>query len=494
VSRYEPEPLQFVTRRSWYPWLVVGVTCIGGFIGQLDASIVQLALPRLEREFGANLDAVSWVAIAYLLAFASSLPIFARLSETKGRKLFYLAGYALFTLASALCGLVSDLHLLIACRALQGVGGALCGANSITILVKAAGPSRLGRAMGLFAAAQAVGISAGPVIGGLILAKWGWRWIFLASVPFGLAGLIVGWLTVPQTPQPTASKRFDWQGALLLTPALTSVLLMLNEGQAWGFKSTAMLCALLVAVIFLPLFVWREWQQPDPLIDLHLFRSPAFSGGLAAVSLSYALLYSMFFLMSFLFIHGLNESPTLAGLHLALIPIALGLVAPITGSIYARVGARRMTTSAMLLCICALGVLSRSLAGLTVYHYGVMCALALFGVGLGMFIAPNNSATIAAAPGTRTGEAGGMLNLMRALGCAIGIATASVTFSWRLQVFTGNGHKTVDVPTRILLAATADVLWVLGGFAVAAACCALLRDAVAQRSKQVIGSGERQGT
>ena len=494
MSRYEPAPLQFVTRRSWYPWLVVGVTCIGGFIGQLDASIVQLALPTLEREFRANLDAVSWVAIAYLLAFASTIPIFARLSETKGRKLFYLAGYALFTLASALCGLVSDLHLLIACRALQGVGGALCGANSITILVKAAGPSRLGRAMGLFAAAQAVGISAGPVIGGLILAKWGWRWIFLASVPFGLAGLIVGWLTVPQTPQPTASKRFDWQGALLLTPALTSVLLMLNEGQAWGFKSTAMLCALLVAVIFLPLFVWREWQQPDPLIDLHLFRSPAFSGGLAAVSLSYALLYSMFFLMSFLFIHGLNESPTLAGLHLALIPIALGLVAPITGSIYARVGARRMTTSAMLLCICALGVLSRSLAGLTVYHYGVMCALALFGVGLGMFIAPNNSATIAAAPGTRTGEAGGMLNLMRALGCAIGIATASVTFSWRLQVFTGNGHKTVDVPTRILLAATADVLWVLGGFAVAAACCALLRDAVAQRSKQVIGSGERQGT
>jgi EmrB/QacA subfamily drug resistance transporter len=485
VSSYEPAPLQLVARRSWYPWLVVGVTCIGGFIGQLDASIVQLALPTLEREFGASLDAVSWVAIAYLLALASSLPIFARLSEIKGRKLLYLAGYALFTLASALCGLVSDLRLLIACRAIQGIGGALLGANSITILVKAAGPGRLGRAMGLFAAAQAVGISAGPVIGGLILAELGWRWIFLVSVPFGLAGVIVGWLALPQTPQPTASKRFDWQGALLLTPALTSVILMLNEGQAWGFKSAAMLWVLLVAIIFLPLFVWREWQQPDPLIDLHLFRSPAFSGGLAAVSLSYALLYSMFFLMSFLFIHGLNESPTLAGLHLALIPIALGLVAPISGSIYARVGARTMTTSAMLLCICALGVLSRSLAG---HPYGVMGALALFGVGLGMFIAPNNSATIAAAPGTRTGEAGGMLNLMRALGCAVGIATTSVTFSWRLYVFTGNGHKTTDVPTGILLAATADVLWVLGGFAVAAAGCALLRDAVAQRSRQVLGT------
>ena len=486
MSSYEPAPLPFVTRRSWYPWLVVGVTCIGGFIGQLDASIVQLALPRLEREFGANLDAVSWVAIAYLLAFASALPIFARLSETKGRKLLYLAGYALFTLASALCGMVSDLRLLIAFRAIQGVGGALLGANSITILVKAAGPSRLGRAMGLYAAAQAVGISIGPVIGGLILATLGWRWIFLVSVPCGLAGVIVGWLALPQTPPPSTSKRFDWQGAILLTPALTSLVLMLNEGQAWGFMSAAMLCALLVAAIFLPLFVWREWQQPDPLIDLRLFRSPAFSGGLAAVSLSYALLYSMFFLMSFLFIHGLNESPTAAGLHLALIPIALGLVAPISGSIYPRVGARTMTTSAMLLCVCALVLLSHSLAGPTVYHYGVMGALALFGVGLGLFIAPNNSATIAAAPGTRSGEAGGMLNLMRALGCAIGIATASVTFSWRLFVYTGNGHRTINVPTHILLAATVDVLWILGGFAVAAASCALLRDAVAQRARQVV--------
>ena len=254
MSSYEPAPLQSVTHRSWYPWLVVGVTCIGGFIGQLDASIVQLALPRLEREFGANLDAVGWVAIAYLLAFASALPIFARLSETKGRKLLYLTGYAVFTLASALCGMASDLRLLIAFRALQGVGGALLGANSITILVKAAGPSRLGRAMGLFAAAQAVGISIGPVIGGLILATLGWRWIFLVSVPCGLAGVIVGWLALPQTPPSTASKRFDWQGAILLTPALTSLILMLNEGQAWGFKSAAMLCALLVAAYVPPPF------------------------------------------------------------------------------------------------------------------------------------------------------------------------------------------------------------------------------------------------
>jgi len=482
VSSYEPAPLQLVTRQSWYPWLVVGLTCIGGFMGQLDASIVQLALPTFERQFDANLDAVSWVAIAYLLAFAATLPIFARLSETKGRKLFYLAGYAIFTLASGWCGMVDDLRLLIVFRAIQGIGGAMLGANSITIMVRAAGPLRRGRAMGLIAAAQAVGVSAGPVIGGLLLENFGWRWIFFVSVPFGLAGVILGWLALPQTPKPASTKRFDWWGAFLLTPGLTSVVLMLNEVQAWGLRSAAMLSAALVAAVFIPLFLWREWRQAEPLVDLHLFLSSAFSGGLAAVNLSYALLYSMFFLMSFLFIHGLNESPIVAGIHLAVIPIALGLVAPISGGIYRRVGARTMTTSAMGLCLGALVLLSRSLADRTASDFGVMGALMLFGAGLGMFIAPNNSATMAAAPEKLTGEAGGMLNLMRVLGCTIGIAAASAVFSWRLYVLTGHGNRTTDAPAQAILVAAVEVLWVLGGFAVAAGSCALLRDSVTRRA------------
>ncbi len=481
MSRYEPAPLQVAVRQSWYPWLVVGVTCIGGFMGQLDASIVQLALPTFERKFDANLDTVSWVAIAYLLAYASLLPVFARLSETSGRKLFYLAGYGIFALASGLCGVASGLGLLIGFRLIQGIGGAMLGANSISILVKAAGPERRGRAIGLFAAAQAVGISAGPVIGGLLLQELGWRWIFFVSIPFGAAAFVLGWLTLPQTAQPTSTKRFDWWGALLLTPGLTSVVLILNEAQAWGLKSAAMLSAVLVAAVFIPLFIWREWRQPEPLVDLQLFRSSAFSGGLVAVSMSYALLYAMFFLMSFLFIHGLDDSPIVAGIRLAVVPIALGLVAPISGGIYVRVGARTMTTSAMGLCLAALVLLSRSLAGQTVSHFGVVIALILFGVGLGMFIAPNNSATMAAAPEDRSGEAGGMLNLMRVLGCTIGIAAASAAFSLRLYVLTGIGNKTTSASTQAIVAASVEVLWLLGGFAVTAGGCALLRDAVTRR-------------
>ena len=153
-SGWEPAPAEFIARQSYYPWVVVGTTCIATFNGQLDASIVQLALPALEHQFQARLSAVSWVAIGHQLAFAAFLPVFARLAEVAGRKLMFLIGFALFTVALILCGLASDLIQLIAFRVLLGTAGAMLGANSVVILVKAAGPARRGRAMGIFAAAQ----------------------------------------------------------------------------------------------------------------------------------------------------------------------------------------------------------------------------------------------------------------------------------------------------------------------------------------------------
>ena len=220
LGGWEPVPAEFIVRRSYYPWLVVGTTCIAAFIGQLDASIVQLTLPTLEHDFVARLSVVSWVAIAYQLGFASSLPVFARLAEIAGRKVMYLTGFVLFTLASALCGLASDLPQLVAFRVLQGIGGAMLGANSIVILVKAAGHGRQGRAMGIFAAAQAVGVSMGPLAGGVLLAALGWRWVFWVNLPFGLAAAVIGWLVIPRTTDLGSDRRFDWLGRNSADPGI----------------------------------------------------------------------------------------------------------------------------------------------------------------------------------------------------------------------------------------------------------------------------------
>ncbi len=476
LSGYEPAPINLAVRLSYYPWLVVGATCIGAFIGQLDASIVQLALPALEREFDGHLSSVSWVAIAYLLAFASLLPIFARLSEMFGQKLLYLAGYVIFTLASALCGLAPNLRLLILFRLVQGAGGALLGANSITILIKTVGPQRRGRALGIFAAAQAVGISAGPVVGGVLLSTLGWRWVFWVAVPFGLAGVIVGWLLIPRSTDLTREKRFDWWGAALLIPAITSMVLVLSEFHAWGPRSIALLSAAIAAIFLLPLFVWRELRAQVPLIDLHLFRSRWFTGGVIAVNLCYALLYSMFFLMSFAFIRSFHQTPIEAGVRLAIIPVTLGLTAPLSGALYERVGMKIVTTAGMALCTTGVILLWLSLGGGVEHNLAIMGALALLGVGVGLFITPNNSAVVAAAPSDRRAQAGGLLSLIRVLGCTLGIATASTTLSWRLHSLAGSSGRTIGVPSRAVLAAVHDVLWILAALAIIAAGAALLRD------------------
>jgi len=472
---YEPAPAEFIARQPYYPWVVVGTTCIATFNGQLDASIVQLMLPTLEHEFLARLSEVSWVAIAHQLAFTSILPVFARLATIAGRKLMFLTGFSLFTLASALCGMASDLVQLIAFRALLGAAGAMLGANSIAILVKAAGPGRQGRAMGIFAAAQAVGVSMGPVVGGVLLAALGWRWVFWITVPFALAGAGIGWMVIPQTTDLDPDRRFDRRGAMLLMPALTALLLTITESHAWGPTSPAIIASTLVAAVLLSMFIRQERRTPEPLVDLDLFRIIPFSGGILAIVLSYAMLYGMFFLMSFALVRGYHASPLAAGLRLAIIPAALGIVAPLSGALHERLGAQIVLLSGMGICVAALILLSVMLTGTPDSLPPVMVALAMFGAGLGVFIAPNNSLTMNAAPPDRRGEAGGLLNLMRVFGTSIGVAGASAVLSWRIGVLSGIGNRTLTASGEAVLGAVNDGLLLLVGFAIVAGVTSVFR-------------------
>ena len=206
----EPPPAGDRTGCAYW-WLVVATVCIGSFMGQVDSSIAQMLLPTLEHEFGARLSTVSWVAVAYLLAMAAFLPIFGRLADVVGRKLLYTAGFLLFVLGSGLCGFAPNLPVLIAFRVLQAIGAALLSSNSVAIIVMTAGPERRGRALGIQSAAQAVGLGAGPALGGLVMDTLGWQWVFWINVPVGLAGAIVGWFVIPQTKDLPSDSRFDWR-------------------------------------------------------------------------------------------------------------------------------------------------------------------------------------------------------------------------------------------------------------------------------------------
>jgi EmrB/QacA subfamily drug resistance transporter len=471
----EPAPVGFLTRLGAYPWLVVCTTCLGAFAGQVDASIVQLGLPALEQAFDATLDQVSWVAVAYSLSFAAVLPVYARLAEIAGRKLMYLLGFALFGLFSALCGFAPSLPWLITFRVLQGISGALLGANSVVILVAAAGPARRGRAMGLFAGAQAIGVSVGPALGGVLLGSLSWHWIFWVTVPVAALGAVLGWLLVPVCTQISKETAFDWLGALLLIPALTGLMMVLTKLSAWGPLSPGLLACAASALVFLASFVWWERRTSAPLVDLSLFQSRAFSGGSVAVLLSYAMLYGMFFAMSFALVRGYHDAPLTAGLRLTIVPVALGLVAPFSGSLSQR-WPRLVMLGGMGLCFAAAVGLSQVLTGDRGSEPAMMTALAVYGAGLGLFIAPNNSATLSAAPAEHAGQAGGQLNLMRAFGTATGVAAASTLLAWRLELATGVHGRTLAVSEQALLGAVHDVMLLLAALAVAAALASSLED------------------
>lgn len=475
----EPPPAAAVAELSSYRWLVVGVVSIGAFMGQVDASIAQLLLPSLERAFGASLSSVSWVAVAYLLTMAALMPIFGRLSDLLGHKLLYTAGFVVFVAGSGLCGFAPNLTILVAARVLQAIGGALLSANSVAIVVAAAGPKERGRGVGIQAAAQAVGLCAGPVIGGILLSTLGWQWVFWINVPFGVVGAIAGWLILPQTAHLSADKRFDLKGALLLGPMLTAFMMVLNEGHAWGVASPAFIAAAIAGVILLVLFVRAETRVEAPLLDPRLFASRAFALANAGSLMSYALLFGVMLLMPFVFERAYLDDPLAAGLRLSIIPIAISLLAPVSGILYDRLGPRVPTLSGMAVCAAGLALLYTALGDRPHDLLYVMIALGIFGVGQGLFTAANNTAIMASAPEDLSGEAGGLLNVTRAFGISLGIASASTALAWRLSAMGGDpGGSTVHVAPATMLAASREVVLFLLLFPVAAAIASALPDGV----------------
>ena len=197
-------------------WYVVGTVCIGAFMGQLDASIVTLALPRLSRELHASVGAVEWVALTYLLVLVAAVATVGRLADAVGRKLLYVYGFVVFTAGSVLCGLAPTLAVLIAARALQAVGAAMLQANSVALITEAMPPALLGRGIGVQGTAQALGLALGPAIGGALLALGGWRLIFLVNLPAGAIGLALGWFLLPRSRSRRALGQSDRLGAVLL--------------------------------------------------------------------------------------------------------------------------------------------------------------------------------------------------------------------------------------------------------------------------------------
>ena len=263
--------------------------------------------------------------------------------------------------------------------------------------------------------------------------------------------------------------RFDMRGALLLGPMLTAFMILLNEGYTWGATSPAFIATALAGLGLLFFFVKTEARAKAPLLDPRLFRQKTFVTSNAGSLMSYALLFGVMLLMPFVFERGYHDSPLAAGLRLSIIPIAISLVAPVSGILYDRHGPRLPTLCGMLTCLLALVLLYFAIKGTRADLLSVMLAMGVFGVGQGLFTAANNSAIMAAAPQDLTGEAGGLLNVTRAFGMSLGIASASSVLSWILTSRYDPSSSTLRVATADLLDASRSVVLFLMLFAILAA-------------------------
>ena len=277
----EPRRPGVIRERSNAHWYAVAAVCVGAFMGQLDASIVTVALPTLQHTFGVSVGAVTWVGLSYLLVLVATVVAVGRFADMWGRKLLYVYGFVIFTLASVLCGLAPNLGALCGFRALQAIGAAMLQANSLAIIVLVVPGRALGRAIGLQGTAQALGLALGPTIGGLLLAAGGWRLIFFVNVPFGVFGAVAAILLVPRSRDLMARVRFDWTGLGIFFPAVVALVSAISFGAELGWSSGLIIGLFVAAAVLVGFFIWHERRDRDPMLDLGLFRNVRFSTGIA---------------------------------------------------------------------------------------------------------------------------------------------------------------------------------------------------------------------
>jgi EmrB/QacA subfamily drug resistance transporter len=451
-------------------WLVLSAVSVGTFMATLDGSIVNIALPSIGRAFGVDIGSVEWVVVAYLLVVGSVLLPFGRLGEVVGFRRVYLAGFAVFTAASALCAAAPGIEALVGFRALQGIGAAMLMAMGPAIVARTFGPGERGRALGLNAISVSIGLTLGPALGGLLTEVATWRGIFLVNLPIGLFAIAWAARILPQD-RPGRREPFDLPGAVLASGALFGLLLGLNQGGAWGWTSPVTAALLAGAAVLGAAFVVVELRTASPLIDLRLFWIRAFSAGLASLFVAFAGLFTATFLLPFLLQEGSGVGPLEAGLLITPIPLAAAVVAPFSGALSDRVGSRGPASFGIALT--ALGLLSLTTLPPDFAPLDLAWRLVFIGAGHGVFMSPNSSAVLGAVPRPRLGTASGMSAETRVVGQAVGIVVSAAVVAVRLPVHLAEIGAGVDGADDPAVADAALVAAIHDAFVVAALICAV---------------------
>jgi EmrB/QacA subfamily drug resistance transporter len=389
------------------------VACVGAFVSALSTSLVAVAAPVMAHELHTTQAGIGWVLTAYLLAVSSLLATSGRLADVLGRKRVYLAGFGIFTVASIACGTAPTLRLLVGARVVQGVGASMLMATGPAIITRAFPPEKRARALGVQLAVTYAGLTLGPTLGGILTSALSWHAVFFAVAGAAVLGTVVT-AALLETDEPvTPTPRLDVVGGVLLAIGLAALLTSLRRGGS--------LLAIPVAVVALAAFVRQEAKHPAPVLPLGLLGSPAFGLGIVSAMLLYVVTFVLAYLLPFQLQGARAMTPAHAGALVTSQPATMAIVAPVSGWLADRFGARWPSVMGFVVIAVGMALVAGAASGPDV---SIIASLAVVGVGAGLFVAPNNAVIMAAAPKERQGTAAAMAATARTVGMASGVALA----------------------------------------------------------------------
>ena len=404
-------------------WLILIATCLFTFMSTLDGSIVNIAMPTISNNLSINMSDAEWIVSLYMITICCLLIFWGKISDTVGKVKIFRIGTFIFILGSLFCGISSTLKLLLLSRIIQAIGASMTMATNYGIITENFPPEMRGKSLGILGSFVSLGSIAGPGIGGIILQKLTWHYIFLINIPIGIFAIILGNFVFPKSKIKNTTLNLDYLGFILFDISIISLFMGIFIGQVTGFKNYIVIVLFILSTIALIMFVLREKNIENPLIDLNIFNSKAFSLGLLCAILVFSSNLFMNTLIPFYLENTLKLSTLLSGIILMCIPITMVVVAPISGTLSDKIGSEGLTFVGLsIVCISQLLLI---FIGLKTNLYFLVFICLLTGTGVGLFQSPNNSIIMSSVSPNYLGIAGSINSLARNLGMVIGLSLST---------------------------------------------------------------------
>jgi EmrB/QacA subfamily drug resistance transporter len=442
-------------------WWTLGAVAFGLFMIMLDNTIVNVALPSIQSDLDIGISELEWVFNGYALTFGVLMLTGGKLADMLGRRRIFIVGLLIFTVASLFCGLATSAGWLIGARVLQGVGSALMNPATLSIVTATFPPRQRGMAIGIWAGVAAMALAIGPLAGGLITQHLGWNWIFFINVPVGILAIIVTRLVVDESRDTSADQRLDLPGLLSSGIGLFALTYGLIEANNYGWTSPRILSLFAVAVIGIVLFVLLELHQRSPMLDLSLFKNGTFAGSNSVMLLIGLAMFGVFFYNSLFIQNILGYSAVETGATFLPMTVLIILVAPFAGKYSDRVGSRWLMGGGMLLLAASLFIFSRLDASSD--FWDILPGLIVGGFGMALVMTPTTSAAMGSVPVDKAGVGSAVLNSMRQVGGALGIAVIGAIIAQSVHSAPGTPQSAAEFVTGYQNALTVAALIALAG-------------------------------